>query len=259
MELARAAADDPELSRQVVATFRAELGPPGVSWEAAIEMERGKQMWTQRRRQRRRCRRAGLMRFRPVPSTAAEELLRQEVRDFLAEELPRGSYRPALGFNAEHDPAFTLKLAERGWVGMAIPPQYGGGGRSPVDRFIVAEELLAAGAPVGAHWVADRQTAPALLAFGTRIPEAELPASDRRGASAISRSGCLSRMPARILRPCAPRRRKSSGGWVISGAKIWTSWAHRNHFFVALCRSSPKSDDRHAGLSQFIIDLPRPG
>jgi len=53
MAMAVNAAADPELVRQVLATFRAELGPPAVSWPAAIEMERGKQMWTQRRRQTR--------------------------------------------------------------------------------------------------------------------------------------------------------------------------------------------------------------
>lgn len=68
---------------------------------------------------------------------------------------------------ARHDPEFSRRLAARGWVGMAIPPEYGGRGRSAVDRFIVTEELLAAGAPIGAHFVADRQTGPALLHYGT--------------------------------------------------------------------------------------------
>lgn len=194
------------------------------------------------------------MRFRPVPITSAEEALRQEVRDFLAEELPRGSYRPALGFNAEHDPSFSFKLADRGWVGMAIPPQYGGGGRSPVDRFIVAEELLAAGAPVGAHWVADRQTAPALLAFGTESQKQSFLPRIAKGECYFA-IGMSEPDAGSDLAAVRTKATQVSGGWVISGAKIWTSWAHRNHYFVALCRSSLKSDDRHAGLSQFIVDL----
>jgi enoyl-CoA hydratase len=53
MELAKIAASDPELIRRVVATFRAEVGPPPVPWTAAVEMDRGVQMWSQRRRQTR--------------------------------------------------------------------------------------------------------------------------------------------------------------------------------------------------------------
>jgi|KBSSwiStaDraftv2_1062776.scaffolds.fasta_scaffold00367_7 alkylation response protein AidB-like acyl-CoA dehydrogenase len=198
------------------------------------------------------------MRFEPVPLTADEETLRGEVRAFLAEHLPLGSYRPALGFNAEHDPAFTMKLAERGWVGMAIPPEYGGGGRTPVDRFIVAEELLAAGAPVGAHWVADRQTGPALLSFGTESQKQRFLPRIAAGKCyfAIGMSEPDAGSDLAAVRTKATR---VAGGWVISGAKIWTSWAHRNHYFVALCRSSPKEEDRHAGLSQFIVDLSASG
>ncbi len=50
-ELAAVAARDPLLARRALASFRAELGPPAVSWPAALEMERGVQMWSQRRRQ----------------------------------------------------------------------------------------------------------------------------------------------------------------------------------------------------------------
>ena len=115
------------------------------------------------------------MNFAPVILTPEEEALQSDVRTFLAEELPKGSYRPALGMNAEHSPEFSKKLAARGWLGMVIPPEYGGQGRSAVDRFIVVEELLAAGAPVGAHWIADRQTAPTLLRFGTEGNEEVAP------------------------------------------------------------------------------------
>src|SRR4029077_13439158 len=88
-------------------------------------------------------------------------------RSFLAEALPRGTYRPAAGMKAGFSPEFSRRVAEMGWVGMAIPARYGGHDRTAVERFIVIEELLAAGAPVYAHWIADRQTAPMLLAFGT--------------------------------------------------------------------------------------------
>jgi len=199
-----------------------------------------------------------MMRFQPAVDTSAEDALRSEVRDFLAEELPPGTYRPALGFNARHSPEFSRKLAERGWLGMAIPSQYGGRDRGPVDRFIVSEELLAAGAPVAAHWVADRQTAPALVAFGTEIQKQHFLARITRGECFFS-IGMSEPDAGSDLASVRTTGTRVEGGWSVSGTKIWTSWAHLNHFFIALCRTSPRGDDRHAGLSQFIIDLSAPG
>lgn len=198
------------------------------------------------------------MPFSPVTLTAEEEALRLEVRRFLAAELPVGSYRPGLGMGAEHSPEFSRKLAAKGWVGMAIPVSYGGPGRNPVDRFIVVEELLAAGAPVGAHWVADRQTGPALLAFGTE-------AQRRRFLPAIAAGTCYFSIgmsepdSGSDLASVRSTATPVDGGWSLSGTKIWTSGAHLNHFFVVLCRTSPLGDDRHHGLSQLIVDLASPG
>jgi alkylation response protein AidB-like acyl-CoA dehydrogenase len=198
------------------------------------------------------------MHFVPVVLTPEEKALQSEVRTFLAEELPKGSYRPALGMNAEHSPEFSKKLAARGWLGMVIPPEYGGQGRSAVDRFIVVEELLAAGAPVGAHWIADRQTAPTLLRFGTETQR-------RRFLPAIAAGECyfsigMSEPDAGSdLASVHTTATKVDGGWSLSGTKIWTTGAHRSHFFVALCRTSALGVDRHQGLSQLIVDLSSPG
>jgi alkylation response protein AidB-like acyl-CoA dehydrogenase len=198
------------------------------------------------------------MSFSPVTLTSEEEALRADVRAFLAKELPRGSYRPGLGMNAVHSPEFSKKLAAQGWVGMAIPPAYGGHGRTPVDRFIVVEELLAAGAPVGAHWVADRQTGPTLLAFGTESQR-------RRFLPAIAAGECFFSIgmsepdAGSDLAAVRSTATKVDDGWLLSGTKIWTSGAHLNHFFVVLCRTSPLDEDRHHGLSQVIVDLSSPG
>src|SRR5215472_13786887 len=116
------------------------------------------------RRRRLRC---VAMRFEPTELTDAELALQREVREFLAAELPRGTFPPGLGMDAGRDPAFSRKLAGRGWVGMALPGRYGGHDRSAVERFVVVEELLRWGAPVGHHWVADRQTGPVINRFGT--------------------------------------------------------------------------------------------
>ncbi|TQM02122.1 acyl-CoA dehydrogenase family protein [Pseudonocardia kunmingensis] len=196
------------------------------------------------------------MEFAPTAPTRAEEELRAEVRDFLAAELPP-DHRPGLGMSAGHDPEFSRKLAARGWVGMAIPPEYGGHGRSAVDRFVVIEELLAAGAPFGAHFVADRQTGPTLLHFGTEEQRQRfLPAicaGECWFSLGMSEPGSGSDLAS--VRTTAT---KVDGGWVVNGTKVWTSGAHLNHYFVVLLRTSPADGDRHAGLSQLIVDLRAP-
>ena len=92
------------------------------------------------------------MRFELTELSEAELALQAEVRAFLADELPRGSFEPGLGMGAPRDPAFSRKLAARGWIGMALPSSYGGHDRTAVERFVVTEELLRWGAPVGFHW-----------------------------------------------------------------------------------------------------------
>lgn len=112
--------------------------------------------------------------------------LRREVRAFLRDALDRGDYRPACdAWQSGWEPAFSRRLAERGWVGMTIPIHYGGHGRSPLERFAVTEELVAAGAPVAAHWVADRQMAPSLLRYGSEEQK-------HRFLPAIARGECFS-------------------------------------------------------------------
>ena len=55
--------------------------------------------------------------FEPVELSAEEHALRRQVREFLAEELPRGSFSPGLGMNAARDAGFSRKLGARGWLG----------------------------------------------------------------------------------------------------------------------------------------------
>jgi alkylation response protein AidB-like acyl-CoA dehydrogenase len=196
--------------------------------------------------------------FSPTTLSAAEEALRSEVRDFLAAELPP-DHRPGLGMAARHDPEFSRKLAARGWVGMAIPPEYGGHGRSAVDRFLVTEELLSAGAPIAAHFVADRQTGPTLLHYGTEEQRQYFLPKIAAGECWFS-LGMSEPDSGSDLASVRTTATKVEGGWSLSGTKVWTSAAHLNHYFVVLCRTSPVQDGkRHAGLSQLIVDLSAPG
>jgi alkylation response protein AidB-like acyl-CoA dehydrogenase len=194
--------------------------------------------------------------FSPTPLSPAEDALRHEVREWLAATLP-ADFRPGLGLGGRHDPAFSRELAKQGWVGMTIPQEYGGAGASTVERFVVVEELLAAGAPIAAHWIGERQTAPALLRFGTEeqrqwfLPR--IAAGECFFSLGMSEPDAGSDLAS--VRTTATRTEE---GWRVDGTKVWTTNAHLNHFFVVLCRTSA-ADDRHAGLSQFIVDLSSPG
>lgn len=188
------------------------------------------------------------------------EDLRREVRAFNAEQIAAGVFVPAIDCWGEGwNPAYTKALAARGWVGMTIPTEYGGGGRSFIERFAVTEELLAAGAPVSAHWVSDRQAGPSLLKVGTQEQKERFLPAIARGELfwAIGMSESESGSDLASVRTQATR---VDGGWSISGTKLWTSGAHHAHLFFVLARSSPLDPaHRHSGLSQFIIELDSPG
>jgi alkylation response protein AidB-like acyl-CoA dehydrogenase len=180
-----------------------------------------------------------------------------EVREFLRDELPRGSFTPGLGMAAARDPEFTRKLAARGWVGMALPAEHGGGDRSVVERFLIVEELLRWGAPVGYHWVADRQTGPMLARFGSDAQKARFLPEICRGELSFS-IGMSEPGAGSDLAAVSTRAAPVDGGWNLRGTKIWTGGAHVNDWMVVLCRTSDE-EDRHAGLSQLIVDLRSPG
>jgi 3-oxocholest-4-en-26-oyl-CoA dehydrogenase alpha subunit len=203
-------------------------------------------------------RRGGDVRFGATVLTAEELSLQAEVRAFLAAELGReAGRRPGLGMNGAASREFSRKLGARGWLGMALPKRYGGAERSAVDRFVVTEELLRYGAPVGHHWLADRQTGAVINRFGTQEQKARfLPgiASGELGFSVgLSEPGAGSDLAA-IRTRAVP----GGDGWVISGQKVWTTGAHRNDYIVALCRTSDEPD-RRDGLTQFIVSLSAPG
>jgi len=193
------------------------------------------------------------VRFTPTELTESEVALQREVREFLAAELPRGSFGQGLGMQAGRDRAFSRRLAERGWVGMALPRRYGGGDRSAVERFVVVEELLRWGAPVGHHWVADRQTGPVINRFGTEAQKERFLPPICRGELSFS-IGMSEPDSGSDLASVQARATRAAGGWLLNGTKIWTSGAHVNDWFIVLCRTSEEAD-RHEGLSQLLVDL----
>jgi alkylation response protein AidB-like acyl-CoA dehydrogenase len=200
------------------------------------------------------------MQFEMTELTASERALQGEVREFLAAELPRGSFTPGLGMNAAKDPGFSQKLGARGWLGMALPTQYGGHDRSAVDRLVVTEELLRWGAPVGHHWVADRQSGPVIAKFGTEAQKQQFLPGICRGELSFS-IGMSEPDSGSDLASLSTRAVRDGDGWVVTGRKIWTSWADRNDWMILLCRTTPveESGDKRLGMSQLIVDLRAPG
>jgi len=197
------------------------------------------------------------MRLDPPQLAPAHQELRERVRSFLATELPWDSYRPGLGMDGEHSAEFSAKLGQQGWLCMTIPVEAGGQGRTATERFVVTEELLAVGAPLAASWVADRQIAPAIHRHGTPALREEFIPRIARGECFFS-LGMSEPNSGSDLASVAASARPVSDGWVLNGSKIWTTYAHLNDYAVVLCRTSVEAD-RHAGLSQFIVDLHSPG
>lgn len=189
-----------------------------------------------------------------LPDTAAR--LREEVRNFLASETDPQQL-PDSDFNSGCSAEFSASLAAHGWIGMTWPKAYGGGERSFLERYVVTEELLAAGVPVGAHWIADRQSGPLLLKFGTEQQKQRFLPPITRGMSFFS-IGMSEPDTGSDLASIRTQAEKIDGGWLLNGSKIWTSGAHMNHYMVTLVRTEPASENRHAGLSQFIVDLGDP-
>jgi alkylation response protein AidB-like acyl-CoA dehydrogenase len=146
-------------------------------------------------------------------------------------------------------------MAQRGWIGMTWPKRYGGHERSSLERYVVLEEMLAAGAPVGYHWVADRQSGPNILRNGTEAQRQmvlpRIAAGECSFCIGMSEPDSGSDLAAARTRATAVQ-----GGFLINGTKIWTSSAHTADYMILFCRTGSKSEsDRHAGASQFLVDM----
>jgi alkylation response protein AidB-like acyl-CoA dehydrogenase len=188
--------------------------------------------------------------------TPEQHAFRQEIRDFLGKEIPVGSTTEdgwIVGFSRE----FSRKLGERGWIGLTWPKQYGGQERSYLDRVVLTEELLRAGAPVAAHWLGDRQVGPALLAYGSEEQKAEILPRVTSGEIVF----CLGMSEPGAGSDLASLRTKAveeGDTFVLTGQKIWTSFAHVADYAYLVARTDA-SAPKHKGISEFLIDMKTPG
>ncbi len=178
---------------------------------------------------------ADSLRFPPPRLPKETESLRAEVRAFLTDSFADEAWQRNSDFGAGFSPEFTRKLAAKGWIGMTWPKKYGGQERSMLERYIVTEELLAAGAPVFAHWIADRQSGPLLLRFGSEAQcEAILPPIT--AGECYFSIGMSEPDSGSDLASVRTRAEHTPEGWRLNGAKVWTSNAHLNHFMITLIK-----------------------
>ena len=197
---------------------------------------------------------ADTLRFEPCELPPALADLRAEVREFLRVTLPGMPMVKRSHSWEAYDAEFSARLGERGWIGMTLPQQYGGHGRSAFERYVVVEECLVAGAPTAFHWVADRQSGPLVVRYATEAQKKTIipQITAGRACFAIGMSEPNSGSDLASLRTRAER---TSTGWRVNGTKIWTTNAHRAQYMIALFRTDPDPNKKHAGLSQFLIDL----
>ena len=198
----------------------------------------------------------------PPVVTEGEALteLRLEVRDFLAEQVAAGRFAPHVDtWLTRWDRDFTRELGRRGWLGMVIPKEYGGQGRTYSSG---SSSPRSCSSP-GRRW--RRTGSPSARSARPCSPTAPRSRS-RPFLPAISRGelvfgiGMSEPDSGSDLASVRTRAERVDGGWRLTGTKVWTSGAHEADAFFALARTAPLDPaHRHDGLSQFIVDLRAPG
>jgi len=198
---------------------------------------------------------SGIPPFTPhqLPESAWQR--RAEVRDFLAQQKAAGTEFRSNSWTRV-DRAFSEQCGSRGYIGATWPKAYGGQHLSPVEQFVIVEEMPAAGAPVGGHWLADRQSGPQIIRFGSERAKREILPEIVAGRCCFA-IGMSEPNAGSDLASVRTRATREQGGWRIDGRKIWTTNAHNAQYMTVLCRTESGAQ-RHAGLSQLIVKLPDP-
>lgn len=165
--------------------------------------------------------------------------------------------RTAASWMNGYSKEFSRELASHGWIGLIWPKEFGGGGRPPIDRLIVGEEMISAGAPIAASWFGDRQMGPALIQYGTKEQQEKfLP-----GILAGETTWCIGMSEPNSgsdLASLKTSARDDGDEWVINGQKIWTSFGADADYCYLICRTNSDGPP-HAGISEIIVPMDTPG
>ncbi len=205
--------------------------------------------------------RAELSLFRDTPPPDGDDVLaeRRDIRAFLTSASESGLFTPEVDtWLSCFNPEFTRALGAAGYIGMTWPAAYGGRDASVSQRLAVVEELLAAGAPVAAHWFADRQIGPSLLRHGTEKQRATFLPPMARGELYFC-IGMSEPDSGSDLGSVRSRAVQVDGGWRVNGSKTWTSHGDRAQHMLALVRTGQPGVAHKEALTQVIIDMSAPG
>jgi alkylation response protein AidB-like acyl-CoA dehydrogenase len=190
--------------------------------------------------------------------TPEQDKFREEVRSFLDSEIKQGLWEPEIdAWIMGYDPGFTKRLSAKGWIGLTWPKEFGGSGRSFVDRLILTEELLRSGAPAACHWFADRQIGGAVVKHGTDEQKKEILPKIIKGEMYVGlgmsepEAGC-------DLVSLKTKAIMKDGKYVVDGGKTWTSGGKHMNWLYLLARTNPEVP-KHKGISEFVIPIDLPG
>jgi alkylation response protein AidB-like acyl-CoA dehydrogenase len=202
----------------------------------------------------------GADRSMDLSDTPAEASFRSEIRDWLADNVPRpalpsGDTREGFPLHVE----WERRLFEARWSVVSWPARYGGRDASVWEWLIFEEEYYRAGAPQRVTQNGIFLLAPTLFAFGTdEQRDTLLPrmaAAEDLWCQGWSEPGAGSDLASLTSRAA---RDEAAGGWRLNGMKTWTTrGAFCTHLF-GLFRSDPEST-RHHGLTYFLVPLDAPG
>jgi alkylation response protein AidB-like acyl-CoA dehydrogenase len=190
--------------------------------------------------------------------TKEQEAFRQEVRGFLEDEIKKGTFKPMCdgwiqGFSWE----FTKKVASKGWLGITWPKEYGGLGRSHIDRLILTTEMLRYGAPTACHWFAERQIGRAVYVYGTEEQKKEMLPKILKGEACVG-LGMSEPEAGSDLASIKTRATEDGDFYVLNGQKMWTSCARYMTHMYLVARTDPNAP-KQKGISEFVIDIKTPG
>jgi alkylation response protein AidB-like acyl-CoA dehydrogenase len=189
--------------------------------------------------------------------TAEQERFREEVRQFCREHVPQDLRKHLEARHEEHDPTLYRQIAERGWIGMQWPPEYGGQGRSHVDMAIFYEEMGYARAPTGRYTGSVVFVGNSIVAYGT--PEQKAYFLPRIARGEITCCWALTEPDAGSDAAALRTRAVDKGDYYeVTGQKIFTSGAHLADVGLFAVRTDPSRPKYH-GISLLLIDMDSPG
>lgn len=190
--------------------------------------------------------------------TPAHEQFRAELRDFCRAEVTADLFRELREAGDEHHPGFYRKLADRGWIGLPWPAEYGGRALDTLHAAIFFEEMEYAFAPLGRYRGSVIFVGQSILAFGNEEQKREFLPRIARGE--VTCCWLLSEPNAGSDAAAIQLRAEEDGDdYVLNGQKIFTSGAHAADYGMVAARTDSRAPSKYAGISLFLVPMRNPG